>query len=140
MLSTPPRMKSLVRNTVFYAIALFLLQVSLGGVTVRGGIPTMLFGGFVLTLLFMFVKPVVSIITFPLNLITLGIFSWVVNVFILYLLTVFVPSIRIHAFVFQGVTLAGFVIPKTSLNLFFAFVLSALIVYVVTSVLSWLTR
>ncbi|MBI2442446.1 MAG: phage holin family protein [Candidatus Levybacteria bacterium] len=133
-------MKSLIRNTVFYAISLFLLELVVAGVTIQGGVGTMIFGGLVLTLLFMFIKPVLSIITFPLNIITLGIFSWLVNIFLLYLLTVFIPSIKIQAFVLTGTSFAGFVIPRMSINIFFAFLISAFIVYAVTSVLAWLTR
>lgn len=133
-------MKSLIRNFVFYSIALFLLSILLEGVTIRGGIWTILFGGFTLTLLFMFIKPLLSVITFPLTVVTLGFFSFLVNVFLLYLLTVFVSGIKIQAFLFSGVEFAGFVIPKMDVNLIVAYLLSAFIIYTVTSLLNWLTR
>jgi uncharacterized membrane protein YvlD (DUF360 family) len=114
--------------------------MAVAGFSISGGVPTIIFGGFILTLLFMFVKPILSIITFPLNLITLGLFSWIVNIFILYLLTVFLPAIAIRAFTYPGMTFAGFVIPRMHISVFFAFLVSALIIYLITAVLSWLTR
>ncbi|MDP3941806.1 MAG: phage holin family protein [bacterium] len=133
-------MKSLIRKTVFYAISLFLAELVIDGVVIKGGIPTILFGGFILTLLFMFVKPILSIITFPLNLITLGIFAWLVNVFILYLLVVLIPSVSIHAYTFQGFRFAGFVMPKMDITIFFVYLVTALLIYAVTSLLSWITK
>ena len=133
-------MKSLIRNFVFFSVSLFLLPLLIQGATVRGGIGTVFIGALTMTFLFTFVKPVLSIITFPLNLITLGFFSFLVNMFLLYLLTVFIPSIKIAAFVFTSVHFAGFVIPTLHINVFFAYAVSALFLYAVTSVLAWLTR
>lgn len=133
-------MKSLIRNLVFYSIALFLLPILLSGVKITGGIGTILFGGFTLTLLFMFIKPLLSIVTFPLNIITLGFFSFLVNMFLLYLLTVFVPAIKVKAFLFSGLEFAGFVIPQMQINIFVAFLIAAFVIYAITSLLSWLTR
>lgn len=133
-------MKTLIRSFVFFTIGLFLLPVLLPGVRVAGGFVTILMGGFTLTLLFTFIKPLLSIITFPLNLITMGMMSMLVNMFLLYLLTVFIPSIKIQAFVFDGLATAGFIIPRVSVNTFFAFVLGALVLYCVHALLSWLTR
>jgi len=133
-------MKSFIRNLVFYSIALFLLPILLAGVKISGGIGTIILGGFTLTLLFMFVKPLLSIITFPLNIITLGFFSFLVNVFLVYLLTVFIPAISIQAFLFSGVEFLGFIIPQMHVNTIFAFLATTFIMYSITSLLSWLTR
>lgn len=133
-------MKSLIRNLVFYSIALFLLPILIGGVKITGGIGTIIFGGFTLTLLFMFIKPLLSVVTFPLNIITLGFFSYLINMFLLYLLTVFVPGIKVQAFLFSGLEFAGFVVPKMQLNIFVTFLVAAFLIYAITSLLSWLTR
>lgn len=133
-------MKSLIRNLVFYSIALFLLPILLSGVKITGGIGTIILGGFTLTLLFMFIKPLLSIVTFPLNIITLGFFSFLVNMFLLYLLTVFVPGVKVQAFLFKGLDFAGFVIPQMQINIFVSFLAAAFVIYAIKSLLSWLTR
>lgn len=133
-------MKSFIRNLVFYSIALFLLPILIVGVKINGGFATIIFGGFTLTLLFMFVKPLLSIVTFPLSVITLGFFSFLVNVFLIYLLTVFIPAIKIKAFLFSGVEFLGFIVPQIQVNTIFAFLITAFVIYSVTSLLSWLTR
>lgn len=133
-------MKTLIRNIAFYTLSLFILPFLLSGVKVVGGFPTLLLGGFILTLLFMFIRPILTILSFPLNLATLGLFSFFINVIILYLLTLFVPNIMIQAFQFTGISFAGFIIPSMSINVFFAYFLSATIVFLTVSILTWITK
>ncbi len=133
-------MRGIARNILFYTFSLFLLSQTLSGVRVAGGYTTYLIGGVVLSLMFLVLKPILSIVTFPLNFLTLGLFSFVVNAILLYLLTVFVPKISINAFTFEGISIAGFVIPKFYLNPVFAFVASSLLLSLILGALSWLIK
>jgi putative membrane protein len=131
-------MKTLLRNTAIYTFALFLLPKILNGVVISDSLLTYVLGGFFLTLLFMVIKPILHIISFPLNLITLGLFSAFTNVIILYLLTVIHPGIRISAFTYPGVSVFGFVVPRMDINVFFAYVLSAVILAIIVTAINWL--
>jgi putative membrane protein len=53
----------------------------------------------VLSLLNGFVKPILSFLTFPINLLTLGLFSFVINVVIVYLAAHFVNGFKVSGFV-----------------------------------------
>lgn len=133
-------MKSLVRNTLFNAFSIFLISQILPGVKVSGGLLTYLIGGIALTLLLVILKPVLNILTLPLNLITLGMFSFLTNVIIFYLLTVLVIGITISAFTFHGVSYAGFIIPEIYFNTLFAFIVVSFLQSVIVSFLSWLIQ
>lgn len=133
-------MKSIVRNILFYSVALFLTSLAVTGLTVSGGYTTYILGGIVLSLLFLIVKPILSIITLPLNIITLGLFSFVINGIILYLLTIFVPNISISTFTFNGLSFAGFIIPRLFINNFFAFIIASIILSLIVGGLKWLTE
>lgn len=133
-------MKSILRNIAFYSFALFAVSQILEGVKVAGGFWGYILGGITLTLLFLIIKPILSIITLPLNVITLGAFSFLLNVIILYLLTIFVTSISITAFTFNGFSFAGFVVPKLSLNNFFAFVAASVLLSAIIGGLKWITE
>lgn len=133
-------MKSIIRNIAFYSFALFAVSQILVGVKVSGGFWGYILGGIVLTLLFLVIKPILSIITLPLKIITLGAFSYLINVIILYLLTIFITSITITAFTFNGFSFAGFVVPNISLNNFFAFVVSSVLLSVIIGGLKWITE
>lgn len=133
-------MKTIIRNSFVYGLALFLLSLFDQGLVIQGGFSTYVFGGLALCLLFMILKPILNILSLPLNIITLGLFSFLTNTIILYLATVFVPQIRITAFTFPGASLSGFIIPQITFNTFFAFVVSAGLLAFIVGVITWLTK
>ncbi|MBI4080719.1 MAG: phage holin family protein [Candidatus Levybacteria bacterium] len=133
-------MKSLLRNTAFYSFALFLLSVIFPGFTIQGGLKTYLIAGFTLTFIVLIIKPILKVVTFPLSIVTLGLFSAVINVIVLYLLTILIPSITIHSFTFQGLSLAGFIIPKITFGIFSAYFVIAVALSGIIAALSWLTK
>jgi len=68
----------------------------------------LLFAGIVITLLNSLVKPVLSLLLLPINIVTLGLFSVVLNVALLWLATYLVPGFQIHATTFFGLSLNYF--------------------------------
>jgi putative membrane protein len=133
-------MKSLIRNTAFNSISLYLLPFILSGVNVSGGYGTYIIGGLFLAIMFKVLKPMLNIISLPLNLVTLGMFSFLINAFIFYLATAFVPQIQINAFTFEGLSFGGFVIPRLFVNTFFAYVAAAFLHVSIVSFLHWLIK
>lgn len=133
-------MKSILRRITFYFVALYLTGVILEGFRVSGGLTSYLVGAIVLSILLFLVKPILNLITLPLNIITLGFFSYITNAIIIYLLTVFVPSITISPFVYGGIEFFGFIIPKIPVNNFFAFILSSILIFFIVKFLEWLTE
>ena len=112
----------------------------ISGMKVYGGLPTYLIAGLVLTLLLMILKPILNLLALPLNIITLGMFSFVINIIIFYILTVLVAGIVISAFTFPGASFAGFIIPKIYLNALFAFILVSFLQSFMVSFLSWIIK
>ena len=131
-------MKTLIRNIAINALALFILSQAFEGVKISGGLTTLLFGGFVFSIMLLILKPILSIITLPINFLTFGSFTWVINLVLIYLLTIFVPQISINAFIFQGVGFAGFVIPKLAFNSFFAYIVCSVVFSAIISLIKWL--
>lgn len=133
-------MRGLIRNSAIYALALFLTSGLLPGLKVTGGFPSFILGGFLLYLLLIILRPVLGIVSIPLNIVTLGLFSTLTNVIILYLLTVFLPRIRIEAFTFKGYDVAGFVVPRFELNTFFAFVVVSAVLSLIITFITWIIK
>ncbi|MDP3988003.1 MAG: phage holin family protein [Candidatus Levybacteria bacterium] len=133
-------MKSLLRNIVIDAFSLFAVSQILSGVKIFGGVPTLIFGGVVLAFLTMLLRPILSFITFPLSFLTFGTVNFLINALILYLLTIFVSQIKVSAFVFDGLSFIGFVIPKIAFNGLFAFIVSAFLLSLIISFINWLIK
>lgn len=132
--------KGILKRIISYSVALFLVSQFLSGLKISGGFATYIIAGIVLSILFMIVKPILSLVTLPLNILTLGLFSFVINAIILYLLTIIAPNISVSAFVFKGFSFLGFVAPNISFNNFFAFIAVSVLLSAVVGFLKWITE
>lgn len=95
-------------------VAAVALTVSLvPGIEVQGGWPTIFLVALVWSVITMVIKPVLTILTLPITLITFGLFSLILNALLFWAVTIVVP---------------GFIITS-----FFAAVLGAIVI----SILSW---
>lgn len=99
-----------------------------------------LLGGILLTAMQFTIKPILTIISFPFNLVTMGLFSVLTDVIILYLLTVLLPKITVNAFHFNGFSFAGFIIPKMDINMFFAYCITAIFLATVMTCFNWIIK
>lgn len=133
-------MKTLFKGVLINAFSLFLLSQILSGIKISGGFFAFIIAGFALSVMSFTLKPVLKIITLPLNFVTFGLASFLINVIILYVLTIFIPQVSINAFVFNGASVLGFVLPKIDFNAFFAFVACGVVLSAITSFLSWLSK
>jgi putative membrane protein len=133
-------MKAFLRTILFNSFSIFILSQALPGVKVHGGPVTLLFGGLALTLLLVLVKPVLNLLSLPLNIVTLGFFSVFTNIIIFYLLTILVVGISITDFTYPGISYAGFVIPKIYVGTLFAFALASFLQSLAVSFLTWLIK
>lgn len=71
-------------------------------------IVTLLIASLVITLLNSVVKPVLKLLFLPVNIITFGFFSWVINISLLWLATYLVPGFSIEPMIIFGVALNQF--------------------------------
>lgn len=96
-------------------VAAIMLTVYLvPGVTITGGWVSILLAALVWSVITMVIRPVLSILTLPVTIVTFGIFSFVLNALLFWAMTLIVP----------GFLVSGF--------------LAALLGALVVSILSWL--
>lgn len=104
---------------VLNALALWVVANLISGIT-YSSIPTLLVTAAVLGLVNALIRPVLLLITLPLNILTLGLFTFVLNAIMLLLVSALVP----------GFNIAGF---GTAL-------LAAVLLAIVGGLLHWLVR
>lgn len=132
-------MKGLLRLFLFYTISLFISTQLLSGFKLTGNVQTYIVTGIILTIMMLLLKPILKLLSMPLNLITFGLASFLINAVILFLLTVFVPQVTISPFTLPGISFLGFVIPPIGLNKWFAYIIASVVLSGVYSLLTWLT-
>jgi putative membrane protein len=77
--------KKIIIGIILNALALYAVTMFLADIKYTGGIKFFLLGGFCIGVLNVFVKPLMKILSFPLMLMTVGLFSLVINAIIFYL-------------------------------------------------------
>lgn len=97
----------LLKPIISYVVTIAVLAWALPNIS-YSNITTLILASFVLALLQKIAKPILKILFLPINVVTLGLFSLVINVFILWLATYLVPGFKIDNIVIFGVYLNQF--------------------------------
>lgn len=134
-------MKHLARAILVNGFALFILELLAPGFHISGGFMALLIASIVLTLLFLIVKPILQVLSLPLNAITFGLFSFVINAILLWVVGLFVKQISIQPFAFPKIIFAGFVIPSIAINNYpILYIVLAAILYGIIACINWVIQ
>ncbi len=110
------QMLSFIIRIIGNAIALYVAFYLVPGFVVSGSWEQYLIAGLVLALLNLIVRPILKLISFPLILLTLGLFTFVINALILWMLDYLVSFVSIQSLL----ALIGATIIISIVNLFFS--------------------
>jgi putative membrane protein len=130
-------MKFILQSIVLHAIALLLTAYFLPGLKFIPSIENYLLAGILLTGGEYFLKPVFKIISLPLTMMTFGLFSFVINAAVLYIITRFYPIISVTPFNLSQIPLNGVALPSIHLNIFLSYALISATIYLIAKFLSW---
>lgn len=114
-------MKLIIR-IIINAIAIWLTSLLLSGFVFSGSIVSLIVVGIVFGLINALIRPIVKLLTLPINLATLGLFSLVINTLMLMLTVWFSDSLALAGGFFKSF-LTAFV--------------GAVIISIVSTILSW---
>jgi putative membrane protein len=90
-------MVAFIVHLIVTAVLLLVVAKLVRGVEVKS-FGSALIGALVLGVVNALVRPVMVFLTFPITLVTLGLFLFVINALMLWLVSAFVPGIRINGF------------------------------------------
>jgi putative membrane protein len=133
-------MKTLLRHFLVNVVALWAVAQLFSGMTFAKNYETLVVTAAVLGLVHLLVKPILNIFLLPLNLLTLGMFRWLVNVASLYLVTLLVSGFSVYAFNFSGFSYSGFYLPAFAVSGFMALVLTSFVLSLISSFFYWLCK
>lgn len=133
-------MKRVLRLFFISLFALWLAPKLVTGFSYSGGFQTLAWAAGIFTLINLFVRPFLRLFFLPLNILTLGLFSWAANVLVLYLLMLVVHEIKIVAYNFPGFSWQGFTIPSMYISFLFALIISSFVISFISSFLNWLAK
>lgn len=130
-------MRTLIRHWFLYILTLLLLDRAFSFITITNEI-ALIEAGTALYLLNTIGKPILKILWLPINIITLGLFAWVLNILVIFLVTLFVPGFSLALFDTPTLELGRFVIPALHLKLFWTYFTFSFMLAWGVSLLGWL--
>lgn len=130
-------MRFLLRPLFLYLVALAFLDRILPFVHLRGE-NTLILAALALFLLNVVLKPFIKILLLPINIITLGLFSWLVHVVVIFLASLAVPGFSLSAAQFPAIRLGYYLIPPIHLSIVWTFLLFAFLLSFVVNFFDWL--
>lgn len=115
-------------------------QVLSGIITYVGGWQTLFAAATAIAISNLLIRPLVNLLLLPINLVTLGLFRWIANLAVLYVVTLAVPNLKIHPFDFRGLSLTYIIIPPVHFSAFAAFVVATFALTFIFHFLYWLLQ
>ena len=109
-----------ILRVLINSLALYLAARWVTGISFEGKWWELLMAGLVLSVINLILRPILLLVTFPILIITLGLFYFVINGVILLLLPLFIPGFRVEG-----------ILPA---------IIGALVVSLVNLILNWLIR
>lgn len=131
-------MKALLRYFLINLVSLWLTTEVIRGLTYSGGFRILIIGAAVFTVINFLLVPLIKVMLLPLNILTLGFFTWLTNVIALYALTTIVPYFKLMPFTFPGYNLSGLIIPSVELSTLWVAVVASLMLGLITHILHWI--
>lgn len=113
----------LILRILINAVAIWLTSLLLPGFNFSGNVLNLIVVAIIFGLVNAFIRPIVKLLTLPITLITLGLFTLVINALMLILTAWISSSLSLGGGIFQ--------------NLWIAFV-AAIIISVISTILSWI--
>jgi putative membrane protein len=95
-------MRGFIKAVIISILTIAILSLFFPNISYSSSL-TLISAGIVLTLLEKLLAPILKILFLPINIVTLGLFSLVINVVVLYMATYFVPGFVINNVVVLGI-------------------------------------
>ncbi|OGD63900.1 hypothetical protein A2160_01600 [Candidatus Beckwithbacteria bacterium RBG_13_42_9] len=133
-------LKSLLRSLFYSFLSLGGLKWFFPGFQVNGDWGELLLAAVVLTAINLLVKPVLKLILLPFNLISFGLFRWVINVLSLLILAFLVDQVRFAAWHFPGFSYAGITLPAINFSALGSLIVSSFLLTFIRRAIGWVLK
>ena len=130
-------MKKRLRNALFASLSFLILSYIYPGFSFESS-ETILYAAAVFAFFYLFVRPILKLLSLPFNLLTFGLFSLVVNVLIIFLISYFIPGFDIVSFSFEELSILGLSLPGMVVNTLFSVALASSALSLISSIVFWI--
>jgi putative membrane protein len=131
--------KAAILNYLINLVILWGVTEIFPGLSYTGGFPTLATGALGLMGMNIIIIPLLKVVFLPLNILTLGIFTWVLNVIALYLLTTIMPNFKLVPYDFPGGNVLGITLQPMHLTVLWVAIIASFMIGFASRFFHWLT-
>lgn len=129
--------KGFLKTTFRSFLALAGLLWLYPGFVIEGGKQNLVLAAVVLTVINTLVRPLLKLLLLPINIISFGLFRWVINVLSLLLLTFVVDQVKFIGFVFPGLNQYGVILPQINFSPLGSLIVGSFLLTLIRKVNLW---
>lgn len=129
-------LKSIIRLALFITISLNITQYVIGSFSFGHPSAILLFT-MALTLLYLFMRPILIIISLPHDGPGYLFMSFILTAITIYVMTLFIPFFELRDAVISELMFFGFVLPSKQLNVVWSLIFSSLLMAVLMTFFKW---
>lgn len=133
-------MKRILRIFLLNVGAIYFASQIAGGMQFNNYTEGVIKAGLALGLASFTIKPIVKILLLPITLATVGLFSFLANIIVLYLVDYALPEFSIVAFNFPGLTSNYLDLPKLDYTGIWAYFAFAVLISLFRGVINWVRK
>lgn len=133
-------MKSLIKKYIINLLAVYLISRLVNAVVISDNGYTYFYASLFLSLLLMLVKPVINLIMLPLNLLTLNMTSWLLNIIIVYVWIILSPGVSVSSWYFSGGNLGPLMFAPVTFPRWQVIILTGILLTLIIRFLNWLLK
>lgn len=133
-------MKSIFKRYLLTVISVFITSQLISAFTINNGWYGLFYASMILSILIYVIVPIINLIMLPLNLITLNLSAWIVQIIIFYLWTIAASQVQVTSWQFSGLNLGPITLSGVNLLKWQVIILLAIIFMVVNKLLKWFFR
>lgn len=133
-------MKKYLKASLLNSISLYIVSTFISGLVVPQKLLGLFWTGVVFTLINRLIKPIIKLFLLPINLLTLGLFRWIANVLVLFILVKIMPGLKITQFTISAFNQSGFAIPSFHLSKLLSLVLISFLLSIVYNLINQILK
>lgn len=131
-------MKTLLKKLLINYLSLYILTLTVAGFRISNGITGYTKAAIVLALIIPVVRPVLKTLLFPINILTLGLFNFLINFILIYLFTIIIKEIEITPYLLGNINILGIAIDNIYLSKFAVILIIGIILSLLQKLFTWI--
>lgn len=133
-------MKTLLKKYFVITVSLFILTQVVPAVMLKAGWKNLFYSSFILTILYYIGRPIANIIMLPINILTLNLASWVINILTFYVWTLLVSELKVEQWKFSGVNWGPISFSSYDFASWQVIILASIFLTVIIQFIDWIVK